>query len=170
VLDIIEGKAYLVGDNIDTDQVYPGRYLELTDKKAIGKHCLEGISAEFAEKHARGSVIVAGRNFGCGSSREHAVITLKEAGVLLVIASSFARIFFRNAINLGFPVLTCKESAELAAEGDMLSINLLSGEIFNKNRGTKSQGELLPAFILDILKAGGIKSRYKKLHGGARWK
>ncbi len=168
MLDIVEGKAYLVGDNIDTDQIYPGRYLELTDKKAIAKHCLEGISAEFAKKHARGSVIVGGRNFGCGSSREHAVITLKEAGVALVIASSFARIFFRNAINLGFPVLTCKESAGLAVEGDILSINLSSGEIFNKNRGTKSQGDLLPAFILDILRSGGIKSRYKQIYGGAR--
>lgn len=168
MLDLVEGKAYLVGDNIDTDQIYPGRYLELTDKKAIAKHCLEGINAEFAEKRARGSVIVAGRNFGCGSSREHAVITLKEAGVLLVIASSFARIFFRNAINLGFPLLTCKESTGLAVEGDVLSVNLPSGEIFNKSSDTKGQGELLPGFILDILISGGIKSRYKQIYGGAR--
>jgi 3-isopropylmalate/(R)-2-methylmalate dehydratase small subunit len=162
---IIEGKAYLFGDNIDTDQIYPGRYLELTDKKEIACHCLEGARADLAKNFANGSVIITGRNFGCGSSREHAVITLKEAGVALVIASSFARIFFRNAINLGLPVLTYKKSLEIAAEGESMSVNLSTGEIYNIEKDVKFQGELLPDFVLEIIENGGIKNRFKKLYG-----
>ncbi len=161
---MIEGRAYILGDNIDTDQIYPGRYLELTDIKLIASHCLEGVNPDFAEKHARGAILVAGRNFGCGSSREHAVITLKEAGVLVVIANSFARIFYRNAINLGLPVLTIKDSIKLAAEGEMLSIDLNKGIIHNKNSNIAYQGEQLPDFILNILQSGGIKSSFKELY------
>jgi 3-isopropylmalate/(R)-2-methylmalate dehydratase small subunit len=162
---IIEGKAYLFGDNIDTDQIYPGRYLELTDEKAIASHCLEGARVDFAKKFANGSVIIAGRNFGCGSSREHAVIALKEAGVALVIASSFARIFFRNAINLGLPVLSCKKTLEMVTEGENMSINLSTGEIHNIEKDLKFQGELLPDFVLEIIENGGIKNRFKKIYG-----
>jgi 3-isopropylmalate/(R)-2-methylmalate dehydratase small subunit len=161
---MIEGRAYILGDNIDTDQIYPGCYLDLTDIKIIASHCLEGVNPEFAEKYASGAILVAGRNFGCGSSREHAVITLKEAGVLVVIANSFARIFYRNAINLGLPVLTFKDSKKLAAENDTLSIDLNKGTIHNKNNNTVYQGEQLPDFILNILQSGGIKSSFKKLY------
>ena len=160
---IISGVVRKMFDNIDTDQIYPGRYLELTDKKEIASHCLEGLRTNFADKCAENAVIVAGKNFGCGSSREHAVITLKESGVRLVIASSFARIFFRNAINLGLPLLICKESPKLADENHILTANLASGVITNDSTARIYQGELLPDFILDMIRDGGIKKRFKKL-------
>lgn len=159
------GTARLLGNNIDTDQIFPGRYLALTDKSAIAKHCLEDVRQEFSEKHAKGSIIVAGKNFGCGSSREHAVITLQEAGVLLVIASSFARIFFRNAVNLGFPVLICKDALDIASEGDRLKVGLSAGTLENIDKNIFGSCEKLPEYIMDILKSGGVKPRFRKIYG-----
>lgn len=158
------GTARIFGDNIDTDQIYPGRYLDLTDKKDIAKYCLRDVRENFATREARNSIIIAGKNFGCGSSREHAVITLKEAGVLLVIASSFARIFFRNAVNLGLPVLTCKMAKEIAGEGESLEVDLVSGIIQNHYHNKKFKGEKLPNFIMEILNSGGIKERFRRIY------
>jgi 3-isopropylmalate/(R)-2-methylmalate dehydratase small subunit len=144
----ISGKAHIFSNNIDTDQIYPGRYLELTAKSEIASHCMEGVRP----------------GFGCGSSREHAAITLKEAGVGAVVAESFARIFFRNAINLGLPLITCRGISNRVKEGDVLEINLSTGEIKNKTTGESFQGEGLSDFILRILENGGIKPLFKKIY------
>lgn len=158
----ISGKAYIFKDNIDTDQIYPGRYVELTAKTDIASHCMEGVRPGFASMLSKGSILIAGRNFGCGSSREHAAITLKEAGAGLVIAESFARIFFRNAINLGLPLLTCKNISGEIQEEDILEVDLITGEIVNKASGKIYLGEGLSEFVLSIIKNGGIKPLFKE--------
>ncbi|NLZ53786.1 MAG: 3-isopropylmalate dehydratase small subunit [Thermoanaerobacteraceae bacterium] len=157
----ISGKVFIFGDNIDTDQIYPGRYLELTAKADIASHCMEGARPGFANEIEKGDIIVAGKNFGCGSSREHAAITLKEAGVSAVVAESFARIFFRNAINLGIPVISCKDIRNGIREGELLEIDLSTGQIKNQNTGDVFQGEGLSDFLLGILESGGIKPLFK---------
>lgn len=161
----ISGKAYIFGDNIDTDQIYPGRYLELTAKADIASHCMEGARPGFAREVKKGDIIVAGKNFGCGSSREHAAITLKEAGVSAVVAESFARIFFRNAINLGLPVIACKKIHDNVKEGEILEIDLSTGQIKNQNTGETYRGEGLSEFVLSILENGGIKPLFKERYG-----
>lgn len=158
----ISGRAFIFGDNIDTDQIYPGRYLELTSKSDIASHCMEGARPGFAKEVKRGDIIVAGKNFGCGSSREHAAITLKEAGISAVVAESFARIFFRNAINLGLPLITCKQIRGKVKEGDMLEIDLSTGQITNQATGEIYQGEGLSEFVLRILENGGIKPLFRE--------
>ena len=159
---IVSGNSHIFGDNIDTDQIYPGRYLELTSKKDIASHCMEGVRPGFTEQLTPGDIVAAGRNFGCGSSREHGAITLKEAGIGAVIAESFARIFYRNAINLGLPVIVCKGVSQKVSENDKLSVNMTTGEIKNITRNEVYQGEGLSASIIDILKAGGIKPLFKE--------
>lgn len=161
----ISGRIFVFGDNIDTDQIYPGRYLELTAKADIASHCMEGARPGFAKEVKKGDIIVAGKNFGCGSSREHAAITLKEAGVSAVVAESFARIFFRNAINLGLPVITCKQIRERVKEGEILEIDLATGQITNQTTGEIYQGEGLSEFVLRILENGGIKPLFKEKYG-----
>jgi len=156
-VEMVEGKAHIFGDNIDTDQIYPGRYLELTDKNDIAEHCMEGARPGFASSLNKGDIVIAGRNFGCGSSREHAAITLKESGIGAVVADSFARIFYRNAINLGLLVIVCKGISRMVREGDVLRVHIKSGKIENITRGEVLQGEGLSEDIIDILKAGGIK-------------
>lgn len=158
----VSGRAHIFGDNIDTDQIYPGRYLELTDKTKIASHCMEGVRPGFHREIEKGDIIVAGRNFGCGSSREHAAITIKEAGIAAVVAESFARIFFRNAINLGLPLITCKGISKNVKGGNVLEIQLSSGKITNLDTGEVFEGEGLPDFVLKILESGGIKSLYKQ--------
>lgn len=162
---IIKGKVHVFGDNIDTDQIYPGRYLELTAKNDIASHCMEGVRPDFANQVCPGDILIAGKNFGCGSSREHAAITLIEAGISAVLAESFARIFYRNAINLGLPVMVCKHISQQAKENDILSIDIIKGEIVNLTKNEVYIGEGLPEFILDILKAGGIKPLFKERYG-----
>lgn len=154
---IIEGRAYRFGNNIDTDQIYPGRYLELTDADDLAKHTLEGADPTFVERFIPGGIVVAGTNFGCGSSREHAAITLQAAGVRLLIAESFARIFYRNCINLGLPLLVCPGVANLVADGDELRVDLENGVIENISSEGKSQGEQISDYAFHILEAGGIK-------------
>jgi 3-isopropylmalate/(R)-2-methylmalate dehydratase small subunit len=161
----ISGRIFVFGDNIDTDQIYPGRYLELTAKADIASHCMEGARPGFAKEVKKGDIIVAGKNFGCGSSREHAAITLKEAGVSAVVAESFARIFFRNAINLGLPVITCKQIRDRVKEGEILEIDLATGQITNQTTGEIYQGEGLSEFVLRILENGGIKPLLKEKYG-----
>ncbi len=154
---VIRGKAYCFGNNIDTDQIYPGRYLELTDAEDLAKHTLEGADPTFVERFTPGGIVVAGTNFGCGSSREHAAITLQAAGVRLLIAESFARIFYRNCINLGLPLLVCPDIAKLVAEGDELMVDFEEGVIENISSKKKIQGEKISDYAFHILEAGGIK-------------
>jgi len=133
---IIEGKAWTFGDNIDTDAILPGKYLVVTDPHELGKHAMEGLDPSFCQKVSRGDVIVAGRYFGCGSSREQAPVALKFSGIVAVVAESYARIFFRNAFNIGLPVLEVEKTERIAKEGDRLQINVETGEIRNLDTGS----------------------------------
>ena len=152
----IEGKVFKYGDNIDTDQIYPGRYLELTEPEAIAEHALEGIDPEFSEKVEPGDIIVGGKNFGCGSSREHAVICLKEKEIGAVIAESFARIFFRNSINTGLPIVECPEAAKDAETGDEFEVNVEEGTVRNLSRDKTYTFPPFPEEIGKIIDAGGL--------------
>ncbi len=152
----------ILGNNISTDQIYPGQYLELVDPEEIAKHCLEGVSPHFVDKISNGGIVVAGTNFGCGSSREHAAITLKNAGVFVVIAESFARIFYRNAINLALPLVVCKGISEKVKEGDELSVNIETGEIKKLKTGECWQGDKMAGYALALLEAGGVKEVFRK--------
>lgn len=158
----IEGHVKLVGHNIDTDQIYPGRYLAITDPQQIGKHCMEGVDENFSVNFPPGGIVVAGRNFGCGSSREHAPIALLNMGASAVVAESFARIFYRNAINLGLPLIVCKGINEKLKEDQSISIDILNGTITITETGETFQGEKLGDQALMILEAGGIKPLMKE--------
>ncbi len=151
---ILEGRALIVGDDVDTDAIIPARYLVTTDPAELGRHCLEGLDPGFPGRIRPGDILVAGKNFGCGSSREHAVLALKGAGIGCVVAKSFARIFFRNAVNLGFPVLECPELRGLA-EGCRLAVDLEKGVVMGGG-GSPWKASPLPPFILEILEAGGL--------------
>lgn len=166
MMDRIQGSAIVVGANIDTDQIYPGRYLELVEPEDIARHAMEGVDPDFQKRFQEGDIIVADRNFGCGSSREHAVIALKTLGVSAVIAPSFGRIFYRNAINLGLPLITCSEILEGAAEGDRLEVLLSQGRILNQTQEVEIRGEALPEFVLEMIAHGGIKKYHIAMHEG----
>ena len=156
------GKAFVYGKNVDTDQIYPGRYLDLTDAPDVAKHAMEGgEDPDFAKDFKPGDIIVAGTNFGCGSSREHAAITLKTAGVSAVIAESFARIFYRNGINLGVPLLVSPGIAGNVARGDILEVDLEKSELVNRTKNRAFQIEPVTDYAKNILEAGGIKSLLK---------
>jgi len=150
------GKAWVFGDNVDTDVIIPARYLFTSDPVELAKHCMEDIDPAFISNVRPGDVIVAGSNFGCGSSREHAPIAIKGAGVAAVIASSFARIFYRNAINIGLPILECAEAAAAVQAGDILHIDLASGRIEDVTTGQTFQAQSYPESILRIIAAGGL--------------
>ena len=152
-MKLVTGKAYVYGNNIDTDQIYPGRYLDLVDPMEIGKHCMEGADASLVKKLNPGDIIVAGRNFGCGSSREHAAISLINAKVSAVVAESFGRIFYRNAINLGLSVLVCPDITKKIINGDILEVNFLEGYVQNKTNGEVIQGEKISDYIREIGRA-----------------
>lgn len=157
---IIEGMAWKYGDNIDTDVIIPGKYLHILNLKEVSKHALENLDPSFFSNVKVGDIIIGGSNFGCGSSREYAPIVLKELGVGVVVAVSFARIFFRNAVNVGLPVMECSKANDIK-KGDLLHINVASGSIeINKTKIIK--GTLLPQFMLDIIKEGGLVP-YKRL-------
>jgi 3-isopropylmalate/(R)-2-methylmalate dehydratase small subunit len=151
-----EGKAWVFGDNIDTDVIIPARYLMTTDPSELAKHCMEDIDPDFAARVKPGDVIVAGNNFGCGSSREHAPLAIKGAGVAVVIAPSFARIFYRNAINIGLPILECAEAVAAVRAGDTLRVDLASGRIEDVTTGQSFQAQSYPESIMRIIKAGGL--------------
>ena len=151
------GKIIVLGNNIDTDQIYPGRYLALTNPEEIGSHCLEGVDEEIAGHFPKGGMIVAGTNFGCGSSREHAAIALIHMGAGAVVAESFARIFYRNAINLGLPLLVCKGIGGKVESGQNLKLNMRTGELTNLDTGEMFQCEKIGEYAMSILEAGGIK-------------
>ena len=152
----ISGMAIKFGNNIDTDVILPGKYLILVDPNELAKHALEGLDPAFPEKAKKGVIIVGGKNFGCGSSREQAPLALKYSGVKCVIAESFARIFFRNAINIGLPVIECKGISEAVETGDKLTVNVETGKIENVSKGKSLQVNKLPSFIQEILSDGGL--------------
>ena len=155
-------KVYKYGDNVDTDVIIPARYLNAPDEKSLASHCMKDIDADFASTVEPGDIIVAGANFGCGSSREHAPLAIKACGVKCVIAPSFARIFYRNAINVGLPALEIGDDVEKIKAGDILSIDLDTGKIVDKTTGDTFQAPPLPGFIQDIAKAGGLINYVKE--------
>ena len=159
----IEGKAIKFGDNIDTDVIFPGKYLILTDLKEIGKHALEGIDPRFYEKAKDGVILVAGNNFGCGSSREHAPLALKYSGVRCVVAKSFARIFYRNSINVGLAPMECIEAYEKIDDGDQLMVNVERGEVIDVTKDLKLNATPLPDFIVQLLLKDGLVPHLKEL-------
>ena len=150
------GKVFKYGDNVDTDVIIPARYLNSSDVFELAKHCMEDIDAEFATKVKEGDIIVANKNFGCGSSREHAPLSIKCAGVSCVIAETFARIFYRNAINIGLPIIECPEAAKNIEAGDDVEVDFDSGIIYNKTKGTQYQGQAFPEFMQKIITSGGL--------------
>lgn len=153
---LFEGKVIKYGDNVDTDVIIPARYLNTIDKKELASHCMEDLDATFTSRVQDGDIMVAGYNFGCGSSREHAPIAIKESGIALVIAKSFARIFYRNSINIGLPILECDEAAKEIKEGDVVSVNFDTGVITDETTGKTYQAEPFPEFIQNIIKKGGL--------------
>ena len=152
----ITGKAWKFGADVDTDAIIPARYLVSTDPAFLAAHCMEDADATFAGKVQAGDVIVAGKNFGCGSSREHAPIAIKAAGVGCVIAHSFARIFYRNAFNMGLPILECPEAADAIVTGDQLEVDLDNGRVTNLTRGETYHAQSVPPFMQRLLAAGGL--------------
>ena len=150
------GKAIKYGDNVDTDVIIPARYLNTIDKSELASHCMEDIDKDFVKKVNRGDIMIAGANFGCGSSREHAPIAIKESGISIVIAKSFARIFYRNAINIGLAILECPEASEAISDSDSVSVDVDSGEIVNLTTGERFKTQPFPEFIQKIITAGGL--------------
>jgi 3-isopropylmalate/(R)-2-methylmalate dehydratase small subunit len=163
---IVSGKAILFGDNINTDVIIPSKYLTLLDPNELAKHAMESIDPDFPNKAKEGVIIVAGRNFGCGSSREQAPLALKYAGTRCIIAESFARIFFRNAINIGLPILESPGISGEIDEGDMLKIILEEGKIIDETKGRVFSASRLPGFILEIIKDGGLIEHLVKVLRG----
>ncbi|NMB44098.1 MAG: 3-isopropylmalate dehydratase small subunit [Clostridiales bacterium] len=159
---IRRGKVIVLGNNIDTDQIYPGRYLELVDPKEIGSHCLSGVDENIAPNFVEGDIVVAGTNFGCGSSREHAPISLINMGASVVLADSFARIFFRNSINLGLPLIVCKGISSELKDGDEIEVDIEEGTVTIIETGKVIQGEKIGEYAMNILEAGGIKPLFRE--------
>ena len=153
---IFNGKAIKYGDNVDTDVIIPARYLNTIDKKELASHCMEDIDKEFKNKVQSGDIMVAGNNFGCGSSREHAPIAIKESGISVVIARSFARIFYRNSINIGLAIVECDEAVDGISDGDIVEADLDEGVIVNKTTGKTFKTQPFPAFIQKIIENGGL--------------
>ncbi len=150
------GHVFKYGDNVDTDVIIPARYLNATQGEELAKHCMEDIDKEFVHKVKKGDLIVANKNFGCGSSREHAPLAIKCAGVSCVIAETFARIFYRNAINIGLPIIECPEAAKSIENGDEVEVDFDTGVITNKTKGETYQGQSFPEFMQKIISAGGL--------------
>ncbi len=158
----VTGPAVKFGNNVDTDVILPGKYLILTNSMDLAKHALEGLNPAFPEKAKKGVIVVGGRNFGCGSSREQAPLALKYSGVKCVVAESFARIFFRNSINIGLPVVECAGISAAVETGDELSVDFDKGEVRNVTKRKTLKGTKLPAFILEILNDGGLIENLQK--------
>lgn len=158
-----QGKVFKYGDNVDTDVIIPARYLNTSDAKELAKHCMEDIDTEYVKQVQPGDIMVAGWNFGCGSSREHAPLVIKTCGTGCVIAKSFARIFYRNAINIGMPILECEAAAEEIQPGDEVAIDFDTGVISNITTGKRYQAEPFPEFIQNIIKKGGLLASLKEM-------
>lgn len=159
---IFNGNAIKYGDNVDTDVIIPARYLNTIDKKELASHCMEDLDKSFVGRVKNGDIMVAGNNFGCGSSREHAPIAIKESGISLVIANSFARIFYRNSINIGLAIVECPEAVAGINEGDVVEADLDNGVIYNRTTGAEFKTKPFPEFIQNIITAGGLVESIKK--------
>ena len=155
-MDIIKGKTWTFGENIDTDVIIPGRYLRTFNPQDLADHVLEGERPDFTKNVKKGDIIVADENFGCGSSREQAPVAIKTAGVDAIVAKSFARIFYRNAINIGLPIIECPEAAKAIEAGDEVEIDFDSGKIYDRTKGTEFQGQPFPEFMQKLIAAGGL--------------
>ena len=155
-------KVFKYGDNVDTDVIIPARHLNNPDPKALASHCMEDIDADFAKTVQPGDIIVGGANFGCGSSREHAPLSIKACGVKCVIAASFARIFYRNSINIGFPIMECPEAVDAINAGDTVSVDFDTGVITDETNGKVFHAEPFPPFIQNIISAGGLMKAIQK--------
>ncbi|VBB09722.1 aconitase/3-isopropylmalate dehydratase swivel [Lucifera butyrica] len=164
----VRGSAFVFAENIDTDQIYPGRFVELTDVEDVAKHAMEGADPSFVKEFKKGDIIVASTNFGCGSSREHAAITLKAVGVGAILAESFARIFYRNAINLGIPAIVCPGISKLVSKGDVLRVDIETGKVTNETTGAVAQAQPMSDYVMNILASGGIKPMIRQQLGLAR--
>ena len=151
-----KGTVFKYGDNVDTDVIIPARYLAIADIKELAEHCMEDIDRDFVKNVKPGDIMVANKNFGCGSSREHAPMVIKECGISCVIAETFARIFYRNAINIGLPIIECVEAAKEIEAGDVVEVDFDSGIIYDRTKGTQYQGQAFPEFMQKIIKAEGL--------------
>lgn len=151
-----KGTVFKYGDNVDTDVIIPARYLNSSDPAELATHCMEDIDNTFVKRVKKGDIIVADKNFGCGSSREHAPMAIKASGISCVIAETFARIFYRNAINIGLPIIECKEAAEKIEAGDQVEINFDDGMIYNRTKNESYKGEAFPPFMQELIAAGGL--------------
>ena len=160
----VQGKVFKFGNDVDTDVIIPARYLNTTSHSELASHCMEDIDPTFVKNVQPGDIIVAGDNFGCGSSREHAPIAIKASGVSLVIANSFARIFYRNSINIGLPILECSEAAAAISAGDSVSCDLGEGIIRNETTGKTFKAEPFPPFIQEIIADGGLMNHIARSH------
>jgi 3-isopropylmalate/(R)-2-methylmalate dehydratase small subunit len=158
----LKGKVFKYGDNVDTDVIIPARYLNSSDPANLAAHCMEDIDKDFADEVSQGDIIVGGKNFGSGSSREHAPLAIKYAGVSCVVAESFARIFYRNSINIGLPILESPEAVQAAESGDQLEVDIDKGEIKNLRTGKTYQAAPFPPFMQEIIKDGGLIEHVKK--------
>lgn len=156
------GKVHKYGDNIDTDVIIPARYLNTSNHSELASHCMEDIDAKFKNKVNAGDIMVGGANFGCGSSREHAPIAIKASGISIVIAETFARIFYRNAINIGLPILECPEASKKIQAGDIVEVDFDTGIITNHTRGETYMGTPFPPFIQNIITKGGLLASIEK--------
>ncbi|MEA4961406.1 3-isopropylmalate dehydratase small subunit [Lutispora sp.] len=159
---MMTGRAFKYGDNIDTDVIIPARYLNSSDAQELAEHCMEDLDKNFVNEAKQGDFIVAGKNFGCGSSREHAPIAIKASGVSLVIAETFARIFYRNAINIGLPIMECPDAAKEIEAGDEISVDIKTGAIKNITKSKEHKAAPFPEFMQDIINAGGLINYIKK--------
>ena len=157
-----KGKVHKYGANVDTDAIIPARYLNISDPAELAKHCMEGIDKDFIKRVKRGDIMMATTNFGCGSSREHAPLAIKAAGISCIIAKSFARIFFRNAINIGLPLLECDEVVDKTETGDTVEVELASGRIKNLTRGVEFGARPYPDFMAELISAGGLVEYTKR--------
>ena len=151
-----KGKVFKYGDNVDTDVIIPARYLAIADPKELAEHCMEDIDRDFVKKVQPGNIMVAGKNFGCGSSREHAPLVIKVSGISCVIAETFARIFYRNAINIGLPIIECPEAAAAIRDGDQVEVDFDRGIIHNRTKDESYEGQAFPPFMQKIIAAGGL--------------
>lgn len=156
-----KGRVFRYNDNVDTDVIIPARYLNTSNHKELASHCMEDIDIDFVKKVKKGDIIVADKNFGCGSSREHAPIAIKASGISCVIASTFARIFYRNAINIGLPIVECPEAVKGIKDGDIVIVDFDSGKITNETTGQTFQGEPYPEFMQNIIAKGGLINKIK---------
>lgn len=162
---VLKGRAHKFGDNVDTDVIIPARYLSTFVPQELAQHCLEGITPGFSTRTKPGDLIVAGKNFGCGSSREHAPLAIKASGIAAVIGVSFARIFYRNSYNIGLPLLECPEAVAQIADGDELEVDLSAGEIKDVTKGITFPSQPVPPFMLELIADGGLMKHLVKVYG-----